>query len=251
MPGRQDSSHAPTLSSRTKLNSPALDTALGVVIDGSTSINNDDFQTQKNAYADVFGDPSIVPENNSIALNIYQFSGTDSFEPNVQQELDALRIGSGDRSTVVSAFNDMDQLTGNTAIGDGIEDSQENMDTFLDNNVPDEERTDDFEKIIDVSTDGEDNASDISPGNAVDNAIADGYSAVNCLAIGTGDCSFIGNNGDVFSAENFDELENTLETKVRQEVDRPEPVPMPTTLGLVGMGLFGLGIVGYRRKSTA
>ncbi len=223
------------------------------MIDGSGSISSSDFQTQKDAYASVFGNSSVVPADGSIVANLIQFS-TDA-----QVEQTALRLDdSGDRTMFTNSINNMAQLDGGTDIGEGIDLGVSDMDSFL-SPLDDGEFGEDFRKLVDVSTDGQENSGSRDAEDAADDAVNDkGYDAVNCLAVGAGDCSFISGDdgtlgtsddlGTVFSAGSFDELEPVLENKVRQEFGTEE-VPAPATLLLFGLGLLGLGAAARGRAA--
>lgn len=214
-----------------------VQTALSVVIDGSGSISGTDFQTQKTAYANVFGDSSVLKADGTVVINLIQFSTGATVEQT------AIRISSeADRTTLLNSINSMTQLGGSTAIGSGINLGRSNMDTFL-AGLPASEIDSSFTKLIDVSTDGGNNTGP-SPVTATDNAIAGGYSAVNCLAVGSGNCSFMSGDGQVFVATNFQTLEPVLENKVRTELGT---IPVPATAALLGLGLIALGAATRRR----
>jgi len=212
--------------------------ALSVVIDGSGSINAADFQLQKDAYAAVFSNSSILKADGSVAINVIQFS--DEGAGIIEQT--ALRIDTeADRTTLINAINAMAQIDGNTDIQEGINLGVTNMDAFLGGVL---DFATGFRKIVDVSTDGQHN----EPGdpaaesqNAVNNL---GYSDVNCLGVGGGaDCSFNDGVGQDFSANSFAELLPVLEAKVREEL-----VPLPGTLLLLVAGLLGGGLLRLGRK---
>ncbi len=215
-----------------------IKTALGIVIDGSGSIAPADFTTQRNAYASVFGNGTIVPADGSVVVNVIQFSS------GAQLEQTAIRLNAeADRTTLLAAINGMTQLGGNTNIGGGIALSQSDMDAFL-APLAASEFTSDFRKLIDVSTDGFHNTG-LNPTTATTAAIAAGYAAVNCLGIGTfADCSW-NLGGQDFTADTFAQVEAVLTRKVATELDT---IPEPGLLALFGMGLLGFGM---KRRRTA
>ncbi|MBK1670425.1 hypothetical protein CKO28_20585 [Rhodovibrio sodomensis] len=217
-----------------------VQTALSIVIDGSGSISSGDFEVQRDAYATVFADASVLKADGSVVINVVQFSS------NAQIEQTAIRINNeADRATLIASINAMTQLNGSTAIGDGINLGRSDMDAFL-AGLPAAEIATNFSKLIDVSTDAGNNAG-ASPVVATNDAVGGGYSAVNCLAVGAGNCSFMTGDGQVFSANSFADLQPVLENKVRTELGT---IPVPATAALLGLGLIALGAVGRRRLAA-
>ncbi len=216
--------------------------ALGIVIDGSGSISSSDFATQISAYQSVLGDPTILPADGSVVVNVVQFSTI------AQLEQTAIRIESeADRTALLGAIGAMSQLGALTSIGDGIDLSMSDLESFLSALDP-SEFAPDFRKLIDVSTDGGHNWG-LDPTTATAAAIAAGYEAVNCLGIGAlADCSWndgYGSSTD-FPASSFADLEPVLEDKIRFEITGdptpPTGVPAPATLLLLAAGLAALGM---------
>lgn len=228
---------APLALAATAAHTAPLETALGVVIDGSGSINSGEFTTQIDAYEAVFGNSSIVPANGSVAVNVAQFSNS------AQLERTAIRINNEtDRTTLLNAFSAITQIGSTTCIECGIDVAVNDMDIFL-GNVTD--LAPDFRKLVDVSTDGQETTGDANQGVA--DAVSSGYDQVNCLGIGAGaDCSWNRDAEDLdFVATSFADVENALEDKVGTELGT---VPLPGILPLFAIGLVGLG---YARRRAA
>lgn len=220
-----------------------IETALSVVIDGSGSILGSDFTLQRNAYASVFNDPTVLVADGRVVVNVIQFSN------GAQIEQTAIRINDeADRDTLVDAINAMSQLGSVTDVGGGIDLGVSDMDSFL-AGIDAAEFSTDFEKIIDVSTDGFENAGSISGPDATADAVNNqGYAAVNCLGIGGGaDCSFNDGFGFEVFVDSFDDLQPVLENKVRAELGTID-VPVPATFGLLAFGLFALGATAVGRR---
>ena len=215
-------------------NAALIETALSIVIDGSGSIGSSNFSVQRDAYASVLGS-SLVPTDGSVVVNVIQFSTGTAIERV------AIRINdTNDRDTVVAAINAMVyQNGGATAIGDGITAGTGDMDPFL-AGIAGSEFHADFRKLVDVSTDGQNNTGS-NPTTVTQNAVnVLGYEAVNCLGIGAGaNCSFNdGGFGIDYVATTFADVEAALKDKIGDEFGT---APLPGSIALFGLALTGLG----------
>ncbi|GEM_PF-3404355 len=193
---------------------------LCTAIDGSSSITDPlsggdplNFQKQLDGLANAIQDPAVFPKDGTVTISVVQFSGTPQLE--VPPTLIDSQATADAVAAQVRGIQQFPISTG-TDIGGAI--------TFC---------TDQFKftsekQIIDVSTDGQSNAS-----TAASNAIAKGVDAINALGVGTGVdqaqltamvrpqpiCTTTGqtNCGFVSLIQNFDQYATAIKRKIMME----------------------------------
>jgi len=215
---------------------------LALLIDGSGSISSSDFDLQIDAYESIFNDnfftnivsPSIYTE---VFVGAWQFSTGVSFigEQSITSDAEA--------QTFATALGGTTQISGLTNIGQALLDAN----TWFDTNAA----QGDNDRVVDVSTDGSPTAGGSGESdtqfalNAADAVRADGGS-VNAIGVGSVSQVFLNNlttpGGFFVTADNFGEFEAALADKITREVQGGNPVPAPTPLLLLCIGLLGLGL---------
>jgi hypothetical protein len=214
--------------------STAQAAVIALVIDETGSISTADYALQKTGYINAVTD--LVQADGLNSIGVWQFNDTSHLVYSIHTITTA-----ADKTNLLNALNAMTQAGGSTAIGDAIVTATTAITAFGGTG----------NKIIDVSTDGQNNAGTNNPTTAANAAFALGYH-VNCLGIGgAADCSF--NNGNAslgadFPAATFAQFEAALKTKLTAELTF---VPEPITLTVFGAGLFGAAAMRRRRMQKA
>ena len=127
-------------------NAAPITTALALVVDSSAT--GTDYATQRAAYNNVLGNPTILAADGSVVLNLIQFADTG------QVEQTALRINNEvDRAALLAAINNMVQFGSNEGVGNGINVATADMDAFL-SGIDPHEFASNFVKLVDISTPG-------------------------------------------------------------------------------------------------
>ena len=122
---------------------------IALVIDSSGSIGVPNFNAQKQGYINAIN--ALVTPNGLNTIGVWQFSD------NVVQEFALTTISTAAQKTaLINAISNMSYLNGQTSLGDAIQVARQAIVAFGGSGS----------KIIDVSTDGVDNDSNVTPTSA-------------------------------------------------------------------------------------
>lgn len=217
---------------------------LALVLDASGSMNNAEWNAQRLGYANALG--TVIPTNGSVSISVTRFAQTAS----VVRPMTL--IDSAAALTSLTTFFTTLSQSGNgstTCFSCAISTAYS---TF--SNAPDTRR------VIDVSTDGDQNGGSNPNGPAtvigtsrwaVDGGTNGGGLAdtVNTIGIGTNTAPgfFYGLNAFGLVVTNFDQFEAGLRDKLEREVIGV--IPVPGALPLMLSGLLAFGYMSRRRKA--
>lgn len=222
------------LSGATAANAASIN-VLYLSIDGSGSINNTNFDLQKNAYISVLN--SLIPTDGSIAIGINQFGA------NVEEVFALTLIDSqAAHDAMMAAITGMTRVanTGATNTNGALIMARDAIagSAFACT-------TADVNCVVDVSTDGAWNQGG-DPAAVVAELLNTYGTVVNCLAVGpSASCDF--ESGFETSAASFADFETALERKILTETGRG--VPAPAALLLIGFGLAAMGGARMRKRA--
>jgi hypothetical protein len=226
-----------------------VDRELSLLIDVSGSINADEFNLQRNGYADAFNSAPIwnaISQGTigKIAANIVYWSGASQQTQAVGWTLIESQTDAQNFATAIS--NTSRPFGGSTAVQSALEYA---TDLFVDN---------DFEgttSVIDVSGDGARNAG-LTGTAGRDYALINGIDTINGIVIGSSSSVLAyyqnnvigGPNAFAMQVNNFDEFGNGIGDKLIKEISPEGPVPEPSTIILLGACL--VCFVGYNRRRS-
>lgn len=196
--------------------------ALSLVMDGSGSISSSNWTLQLDGYADAITDPTVMPFDSTVAINVIQFSSS------VVEEIGFTVIDSATTANALAtAIQGISQMGYTTNIAGGIDLGLSTLQAF------DNPRS--YDKwIIDVSTDGAHNQSG-NPTTSANAARAAGVDAVNALRVGSATTTpWADNEWYVSSYTQFGAI---VKDKIKAEI---HGVPEPGMLLLLGTGLIAM-----------
>jgi hypothetical protein len=217
-----------------------VDSELMLAVDVSSSVNDSEFNLQRQGYVNAFLNPTVqskiasLPNGLAVALSYWSSAGSQ----NLATPWTLLRSAADATSFANLIGATTRPFSGSTAIGSAISYAQNQL------------LTNDFDGdrlIIDVSGDGESN-SGISVTTARDAAVAAGIT-INGLPILTNSSTLgtyylnnvIGGAGSfLIPASTFNDFDAAVTQKIGREITPGPSVPTPAMLpALLGMGVAG------------
>jgi hypothetical protein len=214
----------------------AVNLELGLAIDGSGSISASDFTLQKNAYASVLTDLSVMPLDGTVAIGVKLF-GTSVTNVFTMAVITNANIGA-----LIAAINGMVQPASSTNIAGAIDAFTTEI---FSNGITSSKQ------IIDVSTDGFNNVGNLVTSKT--NALTAGIDQINCVGLGGGaDCASVvaGSGAFIENAATAADFKDALKRKITIEI-RGVPEPGTWMMLIFGFGLAGMTLRRQRRVSIA
>ena len=235
------------LSSSQGMAATMTDVELSLLVDVSGSVNNSEFNLQRNGYADAFRSSSVIDgitngNEGQIAANLIYWSDSN-------RQAEAVEWSSIDDAASANDFADAIATAprpfgGATAPGSAIDFSVPGFNANEVNST---------REVIDVSGDGLENQGVDAP-TAGDNALEAGIDTLNGLVISDDpdvlsyyqDDVMGGSDAFVSQVDNFNQFGDAIENKLAAEITA-QPVPEPlTVMGTLTAG--GLGVFLKRRR---
>ncbi|RUT10257.1 hypothetical protein DSM106972_007520 [Dulcicalothrix desertica PCC 7102] len=226
-----------------------VDLELSLLVDVSGSVNNSEFNLQKQGYVDVFNSSDLFNnfiskgEFGKIAVNLIYWSSSGQQAESVGWTLIDSAISSQNFAAAINSTTR--PFFGGTAPGSAIAYATPK---FF-NNAFDGKR-----QVIDVSGDGPENGG-LNTATARNNALAQGVDAINGIVVGTnserattlpfyqssviGGTNADGTSAFVLEAKSFQEFGSVLEKKIKAEV-KPPSVSVPEPASVIGLLAFSL-----------
>ncbi|MGB3637348.1 MAG: DUF1194 domain-containing protein [Rivularia sp. (in: cyanobacteria)] len=238
-----------------------VDIELSLLVDVSGTIDDDEFDLQKQGYVDVFSNASLFNnfiskgKEGKIAVNLIYWSGAKQQEQVVDWTLIDSAQASEDFANAINAT--IRDFRGFTAPGSAISVAT----PLFSNNGFNGER-----QVIDISGDGDQN-SGLDTATARDNALSSGIDAINGIVIGDSSSlkAFYQNNviggvnadgtpAFVVQANTFEEFGTAIDNKIKAEITINPPttsIPEPASIfGLLAVGAFGATSAAKRKYKT-
>ncbi|MDY6902771.1 MAG: DUF1194 domain-containing protein [Cyanobacteriota bacterium] len=238
----------------------SVDIELSLLVDVSGSIDANEFNLQKQGYADVFSDASLFNnfiskgKEGKIAVNyIYWAGSTQQQEAVGWTVIDSVQASQDFANAIDAAAR---PFLGGTSPGSAIDFAT----PLFGNNQFDGER-----QVIDVSGDGIGIASNTA--NARDNALNAGIDAINGIVIGgspfvkafyednvIGGVNGDGNSGFIVEASTFADFGSAIDNKIKAEIILTPPttsIPEPASvIGLLAFGAIGANSIAKGKYKT-